>query len=113
MCGFDPLHRANLIGSVHNIRIERVFPDQNRATCRLDDGVQVSVRLRKGDAAMATAGAVLPVTITAAPRHGKPWQAMIGARLASACMILLIGLSDGAAATALSNQIPTEATRQR
>jgi hypothetical protein len=57
---------------------------------------------------MATAGAVLPVTITAAPRHGKPWQAMIGARLASACMILLIGLSDGAAATALSNQIPTE-----
>jgi hypothetical protein len=27
---FDPLHRANLIGSVHNIRIERVFPDQNR-----------------------------------------------------------------------------------
>jgi hypothetical protein len=50
----------------------------------------------------------LPVTITAAPRHGKPWQAMIGARLASDRMILLIGLSDGAAATALSNRIPTE-----
>jgi hypothetical protein len=48
------------------------------------------------------------VTITAAPRHGKPWQAIIGARLASDGMILLIGLSDGAAATALSNRIPTE-----
>ena len=80
---FDPLHRPNLIGSVHHIRIERVFPNQNRATGRLDDGVQVSVRLRKADAAVASAGAVLPVTITAAPRHGKPWQAIIGARLAS------------------------------
>ena len=105
---FDPLHRPNLIGSVHRIRIERVFPNQNRATGRLDDGVLVSVRLRKGDAALASAGAVLPVTITAAPRHGKPWQAIIGARLASDGMILLIGLSDGAAATALSNRIPTE-----
>ena len=105
---FDPLHRPNLIGSVHHIRIERVFPNQNRATGRLDDGVLVSVRLRKGDAALASAGAVLPVTITAAPRHGKPWQAIIGARLASDGMILLIGLSDGAAATALSNRIPTE-----
>jgi hypothetical protein len=41
---FDPLHRPNLIGSVHHIRIERVFPNQNRATGRLDDGVLVSVR---------------------------------------------------------------------
>jgi hypothetical protein len=105
---FDPLHRANLIGSVHNIRIERVFPDQNRATGRLDDGVLVSIRLRKADAALANAGVVLPVTITAAPRHGKPWQAIIGARLASGCMILLNGISDGAAATALSNRIPAE-----
>ncbi|MDP4785075.1 MAG: hypothetical protein NWS38_02250, partial [Alphaproteobacteria bacterium] len=54
---FDPLHRPNLIGSVHHIRIERVFPNQNRATGRLDDGVQVSVRLRKADAAVASAGA--------------------------------------------------------
>ena len=105
---FDPLHRPNLIGSVHHIRIERVFPNQNRATGRLDDGVLVSVRLRKADAVLATAGAVLPVTITAAPRHDKPWQAMIGARLASEGIILLIGLSDGAEATALSNRIPTE-----
>ena len=103
---FDPLHRANLIGTVHNIRIERVFPNQNRATSRLDDGVQVSVKLRKADAPLVTAGAVLPVTITAAPRHGKPWQAMIGARLASACMILLIGIPEGAVATGLSSRIP-------
>jgi len=105
---FDPLHRPNLIGSVHNIRIERVFPNQNRATGRLDDGVLVSVRLRKADAALANAGAILPVTITAAPRHGKPWQAMIGARLASDCMILLIGIPEGAAATGLSSRIPVE-----
>jgi len=105
---FDPLHRPDLIGSVHHIRIERVFPNQYRATGRLDDGVQVSVRLRKGDAAMATAGVVLPVTITAAPRHGKPWQAMIGARLASASMVLLIGLPEGAVVTELSSRIPVE-----
>ncbi len=105
---FDSLHRPNLIGSVHNIRIERVFPNQNRATGRLDDGVQVSARLRKADAALAKAGAILPVTITAAPRHGKPWQAMIGARLTSDCMILLIGLPEGAAATGLSSRIPVE-----
>ena len=105
---FDPLHRPNLIGSVHNIRIERVFPNQNRATGCLDDGVLVSVRLRKADTALANAGAILPVTITAAPRHGKPWQAMIGARLASDCMILLIGLPEGAAATGLSSRIPVE-----
>jgi len=105
---FDPLHRPNLIGSVHNIRIERVFLNQNRATGCLDDGVLVSVRLRKADAALANAGAILPVTITAAPRHGKPWQAMIGARLASDCMILLIGLPEGAAATVLSRRIPVE-----
>ncbi len=105
---FDSLHRPNLIGSVHNIRIERVFPNQNRATGRFDDGVQVSARLRKADAALAKAGAILPVTITAAPRHGKPWQAMIGARLTSDCMILLIGLPEGAAATGLSSRIPVE-----
>ena len=105
---FDPLHRPNLIGSVHHIRIERVFPNQNRATGRLDDGVQVSVRLRKADAAVAIAGAVLPMTVTAAPRHGKPWQAIIGAQLASTCMILLIGLPEGAAATGLSSRIPAE-----
>jgi hypothetical protein len=105
---FDPRHRPNLIGSVHNIRIDRVFPTQSRAAGRLEDGVQVSVRLRKADAAVAMTGAVLPVTITAAPRHGKPWQAMIGARLASAGMILLIGLPKGAAATGLSSRIPVE-----
>jgi hypothetical protein len=107
---FDSLHRPNLIGSVHNIRIERVFSNQNRATGRLDDGVLISVRLRKADAALASAGAILPVTITAAPRHGKPWQAMIGARLASDCMILLIGLPEGAATTGLSSRI---SVRQR
>jgi Ribonuclease G/E len=105
---FDPLHHPNLIGSVHNIRIERVFPDQNRATGRLDDGVQVSVRLRKADAALANAGAILQVTITAAPRHGKPWQAITGARLASHCMILLVGLPKGADVTGLSSRIPVE-----
>jgi len=105
---FDPLHCPNLFGSVHNIRIERIFLNQNRATGRLDNGVLVSVRLRKADAASVNAGAILPVTITAAPRHGKPWQAIIGARLASDCMILLIGLPEGAAAIGLSSRISVE-----
>ena len=105
---FDPIHRPNLIGSVHNVRIERVFASQNRATSRLDDGVVISIRLRKADAALASAGTILPVTITAAPRHGKPWQATIGAKLVSDCMILLVGLAEGAAATGLSSGIPVE-----
>ena len=105
---FDPLHRPNLIGSVHNARIERVFPNQNRAIGRLGGGEFVSVRLRKADAALVNAGLILPITITAAPRHGKPWQAMIGARLGNDCMILLIDLPEGAAVIELSSQIPVE-----
>jgi len=105
---FDPLHCPNLIGSAHNIRIDRVFASQNRATGRLGNGAMVSVRLRKADASLASAGAIVPVTITAAPRHGKPWQAMIGARLATDCMILLAGLPEDAAAIGLSSRIPSE-----
>ncbi len=105
---FDAWHRPNLMETVHNVRIERVFASQNRATATLADGVAISIRLRKSDASLVKVGRILPVTIIAAPRHGKPWQAMLGARLASAGMILLVGVADGASNIALSNNIPSE-----
>jgi len=104
---FDAWHRPNLMETVHNVRIERVFASQNRATATLADGVAISIRLRKSDASLVKVGRILPVTIIAAPRHGKPWQAMLGARLASAGMILLVGVADGASNIALSNNIPS------
>ena len=77
---FDALHRPNLMGSVYQARIDRVFPSQNRALASLENGELVSLRLRKHDRQLVIVGAVLPVTIVAAPRHGKPWQASLGAR---------------------------------
>ncbi len=78
---FDALHRPNLMGSVHQARIDRVFSSQNRAMASLKNGEVISLRLRKNDRHVVIVGAVLPVTIVAAPRHGKPWQALVGARL--------------------------------
>ena len=105
---FDAWHRPNLMETVHNVRIERVFASQNRATATLASGVAISIRLRKSDAVLAQTGSILPVTIIAAPRHGKPWQAMLGARVASAGMILLVGLAEGAGNIALSSKIPSQ-----
>ncbi len=88
---FDALHRPNLMGSVHQARIDRVFLSQNRAMASLKNGEVISLRLRKNDRRLVIVGATLPVTIVAAPRHGKPWQAVVGARLVTDKMVLLVG----------------------
>ncbi|WP_438995945.1 ribonuclease E/G [Candidatus Puniceispirillum sp.] len=80
-----------LLGSVHLARIEQVFSAQNRATARLYDDTSVSVRLRAKD--RPKPGDVRPITITAAPREDKAWQAILGARLVSRYGILLPGSS--------------------
>ena len=59
--------------------------------CRLKNGEVISVRLRKNDWRLVIVGAILPLTIIAAPRHGKPWQALVGARLVTDKMVLLAG----------------------
>jgi Ribonuclease G/E len=102
---FDTLHRPNLMGSVHHARIDRVFSSQNRAMASLKNGEVISLRLRKNDRRLVIVGAILPVTIVAAPRHGKPWQALVGARLATDKMVLLVGEVDQAGAIQLSSRI--------
>jgi hypothetical protein len=102
---FDALHRPNLMGSVHQARIDRVFPSQNRAMASLKNGEVISVRLRKKDWRLVIVGAILPLTIIAAPRHGKPWQALVGARLVTDKMVLLAGEVDKESAVQLSSKI--------
>jgi hypothetical protein len=102
---FDTLHRPNLMGSVHQARIDRVFLSQNRAMASLENGEVISLRLRKRDRRSVIVGAVLPVTIVAGPRHGKPWQARVGARLATNEMILLVDLPDQTGILQLSSKI--------
>ncbi len=102
---FDALHRPNLMGSVHQARVDRVFPWQNRAIATLKNGEVISLRLRKNDRRLVMVGTILPVTIVAAPRHGKPWQAVVGARLVTDKMVLLVGEVDQADAIRLSNKI--------
>lgn len=102
---FDALHRPNLMGTVHQVRINRVFAPQNRAAATLANGETISLRLRKHDIDSVSAGAVMPATIIAAPRHGKPWQAIGGARLVTKEMILLVGLPDYVGTLQLSSQI--------
>ena len=82
-------HAPNRIGSIHRVRIDRVIADQNRAYASLDDGTSVSVRLGKSD--QAEAGATRVVTIVAAPRESKAWQAVMGPRIISANLVLLPG----------------------
>ena len=81
----------SLIGTVHIARIEQVFGAQNRATAHLHDATVVSIRLRTKD--RPKPGDLAAITITAAPRQGKPWQAVLGARLVSRYGILLPGSS--------------------
>ncbi|MDC3234910.1 ribonuclease E/G [Candidatus Puniceispirillum sp.] len=102
---FDALHRPNLMGSVHQARIDRVFASQNRAMASLKNGELISLRLRKNDRRLVIVGAILPVTIVAAPRHGKPWQALVGARLVTDKMVLLIGEVEQADTIKLSSRI--------
>ena len=81
----------SLIGTVHIARIEQVFGTQNRATAHLHDATTVSIRLRAKD--RPKPGDLAAITITAAPRQGKLWQAVLGARLVSRYGILLPGSS--------------------
>ncbi|MGB1683847.1 MAG: hypothetical protein ACPHDN_01380, partial [Candidatus Puniceispirillaceae bacterium] len=85
--------QPDLIGSVHQARIEQLFANQNRAQGRLADGTAISIRLPKNHRSAVAVGAVAVVTITAAPRHGKAWQAVLDARLVTATMVLLPGQS--------------------
>ena len=82
-------HDPDLTGCVHRVRIDRVFPAQNRATATLDNGVAISVRTTRHDRLVA--GEIATVTLVAAPREAKPWQAVTGARLAGKNMVLLPG----------------------
>ena len=61
--------------------------------------------MRKNDRRLVTAGAIVPVTIIAAPRHDKPWQALVGARLVTDKMVLLVGEVDKESAVQLSSKI--------
>ncbi len=85
--------QPDLIGSVHQARIEKVFVNQNRAQGRLADGTVISIRLPKKLPSAVVNGTVIVVTIVAAPRHGKAWQAVLNARLVSAALVLLPGKS--------------------
>lgn len=85
----DFAHDPDLTSSVHRVRIDRVFATQNRATARLADGTAISIRTSRRDS--FDPGDLVTVTITAARREDKPWQAMPGARLAGKHVILLPG----------------------
>ena len=83
----DYSHAPNRIGSIHRARIDRVVKDQNRAFATLADSTGVSIRLGKSD--RLKPGELQTITIIAAPRHDKAWQAVPGARIISANLILL------------------------
>jgi Ribonuclease G/E len=85
--------QPDLIGAVHQARIEQVFANQNRAQGRLADGTVISIKLPKKSPSTVTTGAVIVTTIVAAPRHGKAWQAVLDARLVTATLVLLPGQS--------------------
>ena len=85
--------QPDLTGAVHQARIEQVFANQKRAQGRLVDGTEISIKSQNPPLALV-AGAVVVATIVAAPRHGKSWQAVLGARLVSATLVLLPGQSN-------------------
>ena len=82
-------HDPDLTGRVYRVRTDRVFPAQNRATATLEDGTAISVRTTRHD--RLKAGETATVTVVAAPREAKPWQAVTGARLAGKNIVLLPG----------------------
>ncbi|OUX19909.1 MAG: hypothetical protein CBE09_00370 [Rhizobiales bacterium TMED249] len=85
----DQAHAPDLTGSVHRVSVDRVFSAQGRAMARLVDGTPVSVRIGRRDA--VEAGHLATITIVAAPREDKPWQAVTGARLVGRDLVLLPG----------------------
>ena len=86
--------QPDLIGAVHQARIEQVFATQNRAKGRLVDGTVISIKLPKNPPFAIVTGAVVVVTIIAAPRHNKAWQAVMYARIVTAALVLLPGRSN-------------------
>ena len=62
--------QPDLIGAVHQARIEQVFANQNRAQGRFVDGTVIRINLTKNSLPAVVTGAVVVVTIVAAPRHG-------------------------------------------
>ena len=103
----DQAHEPDLTDSVHRVRVDRVFMAQGRATARLADGAPVSVRLGRRDPVKA--GHMATITIVAAPREGKPWQAVVGARLVGPDLVLLPGGSGIAAVSYTHLTLPTKA----
>ena len=86
--------QPDLIGAVHQARIEQVFDNQNRAQGRLSDSTVVSIKLPKNPPSAIVVGATVVVTIVASPRHGKAWQAVLDARLSTATLVVLPGQSN-------------------
>lgn len=78
---------AGKIGTIHNVRITRIFANQGRATAQLGNGTPLSIRTGKRD--RLSSGQLARITIVAAPRDGKAWQAIIGARLVSPYFVFL------------------------
>jgi Ribonuclease G/E len=97
-------HAPTRIGEVHRLRIDHLFAAQGRAMARLVDGAHVSVRLSPRD--KVAVGQMIDVTITAAPRQQKPWQAVMGARIAGAYLVLI----PGGAGVQLSRALKTTST---
>ena len=86
--------QPDLIGTVHQVRIEQVFANQNRAQGRLVDGTVISIKLPKNPPSAIATGAVVVATIVAAPRYSKAWQAVLDARIVTAALVLLPGRSN-------------------
>lgn len=103
---FDRCDFRNLTGSIHRVRLAMNRQVQNRAMATLADGTRVSVRLGKQDRVGDGDSAI--VTVVAAPRDGKPWQAVSGARLAGRTMVLLPGQSGVSVSRQITNK-PSEA----
>ena len=102
-------HDRELTGSVHVVRLERGVGADNRMYARLADGTQVSVRTVRGR--KVRPGDLATVTITSCPRENKPWQAVMGARLAGPRLTLLPG-GEGVHIAALRGKAPDERLRQ-
>ena len=85
--------QPDLIGSVHQVRIEQVFTSQNRACGKVFSNKPVSIKLPKNESLGITSGSIAVITIIAAPRHGKAWQAVFGARIVTPTVLLLPGRS--------------------
>ena len=99
-------HDPDRTGSVHAVRVDRVFAAQNRAIATLANGEAVSIRTTRHDS--LTPGAIAIITIVAARRETKPWQAVTGARLASQNLVLLPG-ETGVARSGQMTDPPSEA----